>query len=146
MDSILPLVFSGIGAVLGTLGFWRSVSADRVRLSVRVRRKAFGSKPPHPERYAWAIVVLNQSRFEVTVKEVGVDFSKFHKIPLLNLNFIEGQIPARMRPRETIAATITDDFLTSYDRPILKVYATTACGYTARYRWRIPKKPPEQIA
>lgn len=119
-----------LGAALGILNTWQSLSASRVRLRVR---PAHAIAVPTGQNL-FSIEVVNLSNFAVTVDDVGFTLGgntvKGTRAAIPQPILIDGgRWPRRLESRE--AVSVYFDHLDMIGRRIGRAYASTACGETA---------------
>lgn len=126
ITSIAALAFGLLGASLGILNTWHSLSRDTIRLRVRL----VGIIPIMGVQRG-AIEVTNLSYFPVTINAVGFTMrpDSFHMQVLIARTPGGESLPQRMEPRTQITVLLAPDTL---DKPDFaraqRAYATTACG------------------
>ncbi len=122
-----------LGAVLGVVNTWRTLSRDRLRLRVRLVLAIIGSGQ-HQHRVG--IEVTNLSTFPVTLNEVGLHAkgskSRAVFIPL-EVSGESDSLPCRLEPRTQVTAYILRQAV-KVGVPYTSAYARTACGFEATHR------------
>lgn len=131
----ITLAAAMLGAVLGVMNTWNSMSQRRLRLKVRPARAiGIGLSRDAPD---FSIEVLNLSSFAVTVTEVGIIFGKSRgKSPargaVAPYMTDGGTWPRRLEPREAVSVYLFTTSLPQDGRPLGKAYAKTACDEIVR--------------
>ena len=124
ITAIAGLMFGFLGAVLGVINTWRTITHDRLRVSVNpVSRIRADTR----EEIGFGIEVTNLSRVPVTIQMVG--FDTIDKGIFLTWADISGvQFPQRMEPRTSFTAILP--IRTEHDgwSRIVCAFAQTACG------------------
>jgi hypothetical protein len=135
VDPIGPLTFglALLGGVLGVVNTWKALDNDRVKLLVRpANATPVGRAEMLYPRVQFCIEVINDSRFPVTVKEVGFLHrgTKARGIVFQPLtNDAAGSTPRRLEAREAVSFFM--DWPGRFEgRRIKAAYARTACGRT----------------
>jgi hypothetical protein len=121
---------AALGAVLGIMNTWNSISQRRVRLRIRPAH-AIGAPDG---RHMFAIEVINLSTFAVTISDVGLCTRRGIKGPRHAVGLpliIDGKPwPRRLEPREAVSAYF-DHYSISDRQGIRKAYARTSCEEVA---------------
>lgn len=129
-QQLITLGIAVLGAVLGLLNWWRSFSADRLRLRVSVSH-AFGLSGEQ----GLMINVINLSTFPVTVTHIGFDLIGTDRhIQLANPMFTQGErLPVRLESR-TAFAVVQPLVAFQQDQLVMlkRAYVLTACGRRAQ--------------
>jgi hypothetical protein len=119
-----------IGAVLGIMNMWRSISHDKPKIKViPVRAYAVGGMD---QRVDFGIEVVNLGAVAVTVRELGL----FHhgtatrSVLTAPIMLDGGTLPRRLEPRTSISVYGRTDLLNGRTHPIRWAYAKTDCGLT----------------
>lgn len=118
-----------LGAVLGVINTWRSLSKSRIRLKV-VPAYAIPVGAAD-RRLEFAIEITNLSAFAVTVYDAGVFFhGTKRRGAILNPVFSDGgQWPRRLEPRSSVS--VYSQIPESPDGHRIRcAYAKTQCGHT----------------
>ena len=124
ITAIAGLVFGFLGAVLGVINTWRSITQDRLSIKVTPVSRIHADTR---EEIGFAIDVTNLSRVPVTISMVG--FDTIDKGIFLTWADIRGvQLPQRMEPRTSFTAILP--IRTEHDgwSRIVCAFAQTACG------------------
>lgn len=117
-----------LGAVLGVINTWNSLSKSRVKLKVI---------PSHviaeDSSIEFAIEITNLSAFPVTISDAGVLYhGTSARGALIHPIFSDGgQWPKRLEPRSSISIFSSFPYSTSGHR-IKCAYAKTQCGYVKK--------------
>jgi len=124
------LALALVGAVLGIMNMWRSISHDKPKIKVTPRRALpFGDADP---RIDFSIEAVNLGAVAVTVCELGF----FHNgtsgrssitVPII---FDGGPWPRRLEPRTAVTVHGRSDLIDGKKHPIRCAYAMTDCGLT----------------
>jgi hypothetical protein len=131
MTDFVTLAIAVLGAVLGVMNTWHSISLRRLRLKVRpahARPIGLGHDAP-----TFGIEVINLSAFAVTITEVGIVFGNGrgkspHRGAVVPYTIDQGAWPRRLEPRETVSVYFYPrELRRGYQGPLGKAYAKTAC-------------------
>lgn len=131
----VTLAIALLGAVLGIMNTWNSISQRRLRLKVRPAHAiGFGAGRDAPP---FSIEVLNLSAFAVTITEVGIIFGQGRgKSPARGVvipYLIDGGTwPRRLEPRESVSAYFYPASLPRNGKRLGPAYAKTACDEIVR--------------
>lgn len=120
-----------LGAVLGIMNTWRSMSANKVRLRVK---PAYAVNALHGE-IAFSIEVVNLSAFPVTVSEVGITIggntTKNGRVPVLEPTMLDGgNWPRRLETRTSVSCYFDPSIFPGSSNNLGRAYARTSCGET----------------
>jgi hypothetical protein len=126
----ITLAIALLGAVLGIINTWITVSQARPKM--RVRLLAVYSAPKI-EKVGFSIEVTNLSNFPLTIREVGFSLSPWWKRDierlLLSPFIVRGDsIPCRLEPRHQANFYFNDNLQGSSPKRITGAYAKTDCG------------------
>ncbi|WP_146149958.1 hypothetical protein [Caballeronia novacaledonica] len=119
-----------LGAALGVMNTWNTISQRRVRLRVRPA-VAFAVPQGHP---SFSIEVLNLSSFAVTVSEVGFTLMddgqrRGKRITVTDPQVFDGRPwPRRLEAREAVSVYFAIQPVLQHSKSLRKAYARTACG------------------
>ena len=119
-----------LGAALGVMNTWNTISQRRVRLRVRPA-VAFAVPHGHP---SFSIEVLNLSSFAVTVSEVGFTLGndaqeRGKKIVVTDPQVFDGKPwPRRLEAREAVSVYFAIQPVIKHSKSLRKAYVRTACG------------------
>ncbi len=118
-----------LGAALGVMNTWQSLSASRVKLRVR---PAFAIGVPHGQSM-FSIEVVNLSNFPITISEVGFTMDgnslKRPRAAVVQPILIDGlPWPRRLEPREAVSVYMDPSHMIESSARIGRAYARTACG------------------
>jgi hypothetical protein len=123
----LTMTAAMIGAALGIMNTWNTMSQRRVR--VRVIPQFLTNVDGTP--IGFSIEVINRSAFAVTLAEVGFRTAEGKKIPLLAATFSDnGHLPRRLEAREAASAMFGPKDFGAPSVKLRAAYARTACGRT----------------
>jgi hypothetical protein len=119
-----------LGAGLGIINTWQSLSRDRVKLRV-VPKMAYSFFPGVESTTSLCIEVINRSAFPVTVSEVGLTLRETGKqLKLIPPKILDGgPYPRRLEPRSSFTAHFEPG---AEKHPafasVTSAYAKTDCG------------------
>lgn len=119
-----------LGAALGVMNTWNTISQRRPRLRVR---PAFAISWPQG-RHGFSIEVLNLSSFAVTVSEVGFMLRESEKdrgkrFVITSPEIFDGKPwPRRLEAREAVSIYFAIEPVIKRSKNLGKAYARTACG------------------
>ena len=123
----LTMTAAMIGAALGIMNTWNSMSQRRVR--VRVIPQFVTGVDGTP--IGFSIEVINLSAFAVTLAEVGFRTAEGRKVPLPAASFSDnGRLPRRLEAREAVSAIFGPKDFSAPNVKLRAAYARTACGRT----------------
>lgn len=119
---IFTIAAASIGAVLGIMNTWNSMSARKLRLKVTPQFVFQLDGMPAGA----SIEVINLSNFPVTVAEVGFDVGRSQHIPIMQT---QTKLPHRLESREVLSVYFDPSSLISAaSTGIDSAYVRTACG------------------
>jgi hypothetical protein len=120
-----------IGAVLGIVNMWRSISRDKPKIKVIPKRVI--PVGAFDESIDFSIEAINLGTVALTVSELGL----FHqgvayRSPLTIAPIIMdgGQWPRRLEPRTSVTVYGRSSTINASEHPIRCAYAMTDCGLT----------------
>jgi hypothetical protein len=120
-----------IGAVLGIVNMWRSISRDKPKIKVIPKRAI--PVGGFDERIDFCIEAVNLGTVAVTVSELGL----FHQgsayrssLTITPIIIDGGTWPRRLEPRTSVTVYGRSDSINSSQHPIRCAYAMTDCGLT----------------
>lgn len=123
----ITLSVAVLGAALGVINTWQSLSQNRLRLRVTPKHALpFGNTPEHIN---FCIEVINRSYFPVTITEVGVLYSgTTNRGAYISPIIPDGRPwPRRLEPRESV--TVYGQKPDKLDGHSIRcAYAQTDCG------------------
>ena len=126
----ITLAIAIIGALLGVVNTWNSVSNTKPKMRVRFLANY---STPDIRLSGYSIEVVNLSSFSLTIQEVGLSMSPFWKRDierlLLTSNSRMGdQMPCRLEPREQGNFYFQGEISGQSPKKITAAYAKTSCG------------------
>jgi hypothetical protein len=140
------LAIAVVGAVLGIINLWRSISHDKAKVKViPVHAFAVGAMD---ERVDFGIEVVNLGAVAVTVREVGLFHNGTGTRSVLTAPVMMdgGTLPRRLEPRTSIALYGRTDQINGRSHAIRCAYAKTDCGMTIRGNSGALKQISEALA
>lgn len=129
----LTLAIAVLGAVLGVLNTWSSISQRQLHLRVTPAH-AFATSGAQ----GFAIEVVNLNAFAVTVTEVGFILGRSRSKRPRRLYVADPLIidhrpwPRRLEPREAVSVYFDPDPFKANRRQLGKAYALISCGEIVR--------------
>jgi hypothetical protein len=124
---------ASVGAVLGVLNTWNSLSQRRVRLVVR---PTFATTLDGSGPTMLSIAVTNLSSFPLTINEVGYTgrqgAKRGSRAAILQPQIIDGKPwPRRLESREAVSVYFGVEQVHRHPGLLAKAYAKTDCGVYA---------------
>lgn len=118
-----------LGAALGVMNTWNTISQRRVRLRVRPAHAIAFPQGHHQ----FSIEVLNLSNFAVTVEEVGFTLRKREPfgdhLVITSPQIFDGKPwPRRLESREAVSVYFAVEPMLKRAGNLDKAYVRTACG------------------
>ena len=116
-----------LGAALGVMNTWNTISQRRARLRVR---PAFAVSVPHGHP-GFSIEVLNLSSFAITISEVGFMLrnGRGKRFTITQPQIFDGKPwPRRLEAREAVSVYFAVEPMIKRSKSLGKAYARTACG------------------
>ena len=129
----ITLSVAVLGAALGIMNTWNTISQRRVRLRVR---PSLAFAVPNGGA-AVSIEAVNLSTFPVTVEEVGfapagARGKRPRRLVVMEPIFVDQKPwPRRLEPREAVTAYVSPDYLAGAAEMLGKAYVRTSCGEIA---------------
>jgi hypothetical protein len=124
---VFTISAAAVGAVLGIMNTWNSMSLRRVRLRVSPAHAI----APHFDGDMFVIEVTNLSAFPVTISEVGFSrrADKGRRAAVAMPMVTDGKAwPRRLEAREAVTLLVPVDNLYGERAAFGRAYAHTACG------------------
>jgi hypothetical protein len=119
-----------VGAVLGIMNMWRSISHDRPKVKVTPKRAVpVGGADP---RIDFSIEAVNLGAVAVTVSEMGLFHhgTKARSSLIVPIIIDGGPWPRRLEPRTSVTVYGKSDRIDASQHSIRCAYAMTDCGLT----------------
>ncbi|MFF0952203.1 hypothetical protein ACFYE9_32665 [Rhizobium leguminosarum] len=125
---LVPIGLGAVGAVLGVMNTWNTVSQRRMRVRVT---PAFLFQPDGTP-FGFSIEAINLSAFPLTLCEVGFRTAIKRRMVVTEYRTSDGRaLPCRLEPREAISFMFgPGDFQPPSGHRIGAAYIRTACGRT----------------
>lgn len=129
----LPIITFGIaaiGAVLGIINTWQSISRSRLKLRVRPlqfhRFSGGHTLSDHADFGGLAVEVVNLSEFAVTITDVGLVTED--KRTIIDMDASK-DLPKRLQSREALTLYYSSDtYRNEACANVVNAFANTACG------------------
>lgn len=131
---LATLAIAVVGAVLGVINTWNSISERKPRARVRFLNLYGG---PDVEHFGYSIEVTNLSAFPLTINEVGFSLSPWWKTDIERLllhpdDRFGSSTPRKIEPREQVDFRFLGQMQGRSPKLIRSAYAKTACGVIFR--------------
>lgn len=120
-----------LGAVLGIVNMWRSISRDRPKIKVIPKRAI--PVGGFDESIDFCIEAVNLGTVALTISELGLFHQgATHRSPLTITPIIidGGAWPRRLEPRTSVTVYGRSNTINAREHPIRCAYAMTDCGLT----------------
>lgn len=117
-----------VGAVLGVMNTWRSLSKSKVKLRVR---PVFAIANTGQQMFS--IEVINLSEFALTISEIGFTLgrqkiSKERAVIFQPRVFDGGSWPRRLESREAVSLYFSPNQFVGSNKRLGRAFAKTSCG------------------